>query len=150
MRNHLSAGRLLSAFLFLAAPALAQEPEAPAPFPVSAAGWCQLSDGGDDPTEDPEAEATDEEPRGCDFGIAASLFQPFPKRLPRLSVVGALGTETLGAGLGWLIHRTDAGTAYGVALGAVAPWGPEGIDVSEWGLALGATLSITRAGRGDS
>lgn len=124
-----------------------EEPEPPAPFPISAAGWCRLTDSTDDPPADPEAEPATDDSIGCDFGIAASLFQPFPKRLPRLSVVGALGTETLGAGLGLLIHRTEAGAAYGVALGAVAPWGPEGIDVSEWGLALGATLSITRAGR---
>lgn len=145
----------------LAAPALAQPPaidpggqsgaieehEPPAPFPISGAGWCRITDSESDPPADPEAEPAEDDSIGCDFGIAASLFRPFPKRLPRLSVVGALGTKTLGAGLGWLIHRTDAGTAYGVALGAVAPWGPEGIDVSEWGLALGATLSITRAGR---
>lgn len=144
MSSYLVAGRLLFASLLalLPTPALAQEPEPPAPFPIAASGWCVLTDSSDDPPADPEADSV-----GCDFGVAASLARPFPERLPRLSVVGAIGTETLGAGLGWIFHRTPSGTAYGVALGAVAPWGPEGIEVSEWGLALGATLAFSRAGR---
>lgn len=129
-----------------------QEREPPAPFPIAAAGWCVLQDRSEaslaEAPEESEAVETDETVNrsgatpGCDLGVAASLYRF--KRPPRLSVIAAIGTETLGAGLGWLIHRTEAGTAYGVALGAVAPWGPEGIDVSEWGLALGATLSLTR------
>lgn len=134
------------ALALLAAPALAQEP-APAadPFPIAAAGWCHLTDGDSDPPTDPETEVTEDTSPGCDLGVAAALYRF--RRLPRLSIVGALGAETLGFGLGWTFHRTPAGTAYGVALGPTAPWGPDGIEIDRWGLSLGATLSFTRGAR---
>jgi hypothetical protein len=110
-------------------------------MPVSASVWCLIiTDSGE---EDPPAEDGETED-GCDAGIAASLFRP--KREPRFSVVGALGTWSVGIGAGWTFARSESGTAYGVALGVVAPWDSRGVDVSEWGVAVGATLSLTRRG----
>lgn len=128
---------ILATMLLLASPP-AEPPPAPDYMPVSPAAWCLVVDGYDE--TDPEAE----EPPGCDAGIAAALYRF--KREPRLSIVGALGTWSLGPGIGWTFARSESGTAYGVALGVVAPWDSRGVDVSEWGVAVGATLSLTRRG----
>lgn len=133
------AARLLPAVLLalLAAPAIAQEPEPVAPpdyLPVAPAVWCVAIDG----ASDPEAEADP----GCDAGIAAVLYR---FRLePRLSIVAALGTWSLGPGVAWTFHRSATGTAYGVAVGVTVPWSDAGIDVGKPGLAVGATLSLAR------
>lgn len=125
--------------LLLSAPALAQdpqpEPEQPDTFPVAPSAWCLVVDGEDEPQGE-------EEDPGCDAGVAAALYRF--QREPRASVVGALGTWSLGAGLGWTFHRSEAGTAYGVAGGIMVPWDGEGIHVNRWGWALGATVSFGR------
>lgn len=124
--------------LLLAAPLAAQEAQPkPDTFPVAPAAWCLVVDGKDEQTVD-----EGEEDPGCDVGVAAALYR-FPRE-PRASVVGALGTWSLGAGLGWTFHRSESGTAYGVAGGVMVPWDGEGIHVEEWGWSLGATLSFRR------
>lgn len=135
---------LLVLFVFLSAPPLAgqdpqPEPEQPDTFPVAPSVWCLVVDSKD---EQPEPQGEEEDP-GCDAGVAAALYRF--QREPRASVVGALGTWSLGAGLGWTFHRSEAGTAYGVAGGIMVPWDGEGIHVNRWGWALGATVSFGRA-----
>lgn len=145
MRNHPPTRWIATALLLilLSAPSLAQEPAASAEpnyLPIAPAAWCLILD------TEPETPEADEDP-GCDAGIAAVLYRF--RFEPRLSIVGALGTWSLGPGLGWTFYRSTTGTAYGVAVGLVVPWSEAGIDMGDPGVAVGATLSLARAGRGD-
>lgn len=96
--------------------------------PIAAAGWCAVRDG----------ERGDGEP-GCDAGIAGAL-----KRWERASLVVALGGETVGLGGSWTLWRSDLGTAFAVAAGVIAPYDGDGVDLSGWSPAVGATLSFGR------
>lgn len=144
MRNRLSIGWTAFAFLLalLATPALAQEANPPTSsdyLPIAPAVWCVAIDG----ATDLETEADP----GCDAGIAAVLYRF--RFEPRLSIVAALGTWSLGPGVGWTFHRSGNGTAYGIAVGLIVPWSEAGIDIQEPGVALGATLSLARPGGGE-
>lgn len=103
------------------------EPEVSEQAPIAAAGWCSLRDG----------EREEDEP-GCDAGVAGSL-----KRWERAALVAAIGSETLGLGGAWVLWRSPRGTTFAVAGGIIAPYDwEEGIDLSRWAPALGATLSF--------
>lgn len=111
--------------LLFAAPALAQ-PQAE-PSRVAAAGWCALTDG-------------EESGPGCDLGVGASVYD-----WRRFHLVGVLGSETVGVGVARVVSATGDPAVIAVAVGVVAPYDDQGIDLGGAALALGATLSFRRA-----
>lgn len=127
-RMALSRLALVLPALLLAAPLAAQEAENPQPehSPIAASAWCAVHEDGREEGEP-----------GCDAGIGGALHC-----WGRACLVGVLGMETLGPGASWRLHVDEEGRVYAVALGVVAPWDEDGVRVSDWAVAVGATLSF--------
>jgi hypothetical protein len=133
---------LLVALLLLPLPALAQD-EPPEPCedcePVEepaeveahprlvAAGWCPVRTG--EPSYDAPA---------CDVGLGLALHT-----WRRLAVVAVVGSDTVGAGLAWVVRDGD-GPAVAIAAGVVARYDDRGVDGGELYPALGVTLNFGR------
>lgn len=79
-----------------------------------------------------------EDAPGCDVGVGLALA-----RHDRLLWVGALGSETLGTGVGWVVDPT-AWRPLAVSLGLVVQWDETGIDTNEVYPAIGATMTLTK------
>jgi hypothetical protein len=117
----------LIAFLLVATPLAAQEPDRPSP--LSAGAWCIVR------TTD-----TDSDQPGCDIGAGLAL-----ERWRKLSWVAVLGAETLGTGLAWVPSRDGGGPVIAVAIGLVVRYDTTGIDGSQAYPAIGCTLSFMRS-----
>ena len=125
------------------------ESEEAEPSPVVAAGWCVLRSSRPEPeptvAEDGEEEpaAAEDNPKdlGCDVGVALGLI-----RRGRLSWVAGIGTGSVVTGLAWR-PNLGRGPVLAVALGVALPYDSQGIYSGEAALALGATLSFSRAGQ---
>src|SRR6185295_2569889 len=89
-------------------------PEADSPSPLSAATWCVVkqrptepaapaasADEGGEPTATPAPEKRD---LGCDLGMGVALY-----RWHRLSLVGVIGTRSIGAGFGFIVAEPKNG-----------------------------------------
>lgn len=154
-----SARWLLAALCLALAPvAASQEPTEPqeaVEAPRFHAGmWCALRserrpDAPQPAAEEPDgvAEEADqqevaEEEVGCDAGVAAALIGKDFKQ-GRLSLVGALGTKTLGIGGAWTFGHVG-GRPLSLALGFVAPYDADGIYTDRRAVVLGATVSLLR------
>jgi hypothetical protein len=127
---------LVAALLLASPPAESPTPPRAETSRVAAAGWCAIHDSSADPDT-----ISDDTPRspGCDFGLAASVYD-----WRRFHLVGVLGAETVGVGLARVVSAEGDSRVIAVALGVVALYDDQGIDMGSTTLALGATLSFRR------
>jgi hypothetical protein len=121
--------------LLAQSPAEAPTPPQAEPSRVAAAGWCALHDS----SSEADAESDSSRSPGCDFGLAASVYD-----WRRFHLVGVLGAETVGVGLARVVSAEGDSRVIAVALGVVALYDDQGIDTGSATLALGATLSFRR------
>lgn len=112
---------------------LAQQVDEPVAIPeprtslVVAAAWCAIR--------------VDDAPNpGCDVGVGVSLVSH-----GRLRWVAAIGSSTIGTGLGWIVGRSELGVI-AVSVGVIVPYDDQGINGEQLYPAIGATLSFAKGG----
>lgn len=143
--------------LAVALPAVGQEAAEERPSRWAAAAWCPIVSGSEEQPPDPPAEGegveqgdqageVEQDEPGCDAGIGVDLIgRTWPSG--RLSLVGVVGTRSVGAGVAWTVKDWFGPARVSVAAGIVAPFSDAGIQLEDHAFALGITLGLGRPAR---
>lgn len=107
--------------------------------------WCALRSEpkpAEPTSEEPDGEAPEEDQEevapqevGCDAGAAVALFSKSFSQ-GTASLIGALGTHSMGFGIAWTVRRTR----FSVAVGLAMPYDEGGIYSGEAEPVVGATV----------